>query len=43
MDVYMRRLRHKIEAHPKDRNLIRTIRGIGYSFMGDGEEARDSA
>ncbi|HEY7907726.1 MAG TPA: response regulator transcription factor [Thermomicrobiales bacterium] len=43
LDVYMRRLRHKIEAHPQGRNLIRTIRGIGYSFMGDGEEARDSA
>ena len=33
LDVYMRRLRHKIEAHPQGRNLIRTIRGIGYSFM----------
>ncbi len=35
VDVYIRRLRHKIEAHPKDRNLIRTIRGVGYIFQGD--------
>ena len=32
MDVYIRRLRRKIEAHPKDRDLIRTVRGIGYTF-----------
>lgn len=35
VDVYIRRLRHKIEAHPKDRNLIRTVRGIGYIYEGD--------
>jgi two-component system, OmpR family, response regulator RegX3 len=35
VDVYIRRLRHKIEAHPKDRNLIRTIRGVGYVYEGD--------
>jgi two-component system, OmpR family, response regulator RegX3 len=34
VDVYIRRLRHKIEAHPKDRNLIRTIRGVGYVYEG---------
>ncbi len=42
VDVYIRRLRHKIEAHPKDRNLIRTIRGVGYVFDGD-ESAEVSA
>jgi DNA-binding response OmpR family regulator len=35
VDVYIRRLRHKIEADPKDRNLIRTIRGVGYVYEGD--------
>jgi DNA-binding response OmpR family regulator len=35
VDVYIRRLRHKIEAHPKDRDLIRTVRGIGYIYEGD--------
>jgi len=35
VDVYIRRLRQKIEAHPKDRNLIRTIRGVGYVYDGD--------
>jgi DNA-binding response OmpR family regulator len=35
IDVYIRRLRRKIEAHAKDRDLIRTVRGIGYTFHGD--------
>jgi two-component system response regulator RegX3 len=35
VDVYIRRLRHKIETHPKDRNLIRTVRGTGYIYEGD--------
>jgi two-component system, OmpR family, response regulator RegX3 len=35
VDVYIRRLRQKIEAHPKDRHLIRTIRGVGYVYEGD--------
>jgi len=44
IDVHIRRLRHKIEAHPKDRDLIRTVRGVGYSFRGDRDgERRDSA
>jgi DNA-binding response OmpR family regulator len=43
IDVHIRRLRHKIEAHPKDRNLIRTVRGVGYTFHGDHGEARDTA
>ena len=43
IDVYIRRLRHKIEANPNDRNLIRTIRGVGYTFTGDQADERDSA
>jgi DNA-binding response OmpR family regulator len=35
VDVYIRRLRHKIEADPKQRTLIRTIRGVGYVYEGD--------
>ena len=35
VDVYIRRLRHKIEADPKARQLIRTIRGVGYVYEGD--------
>ena len=35
VDVYIRRLRHKIEAEPKGRQLIRTIRGVGYVYEGD--------
>lgn len=42
IDVHIRRLRHKIEAHPKDRNLIRTVRGVGYSFRGDRQDERDA-
>lgn len=43
VDVYIRRLRRKIEAHPKDRDLIRTVRGIGYVFHGESNEARYTA
>jgi two-component system response regulator RegX3 len=39
VDAYIRRLRRKIEAHPKDRDLIRTVRGAGYIFHGDGSES----
>jgi len=38
VDVYIRRLRNKIEPDAQDRQLIRTIRGIGYVYEGD--EAR---
>jgi two-component system, OmpR family, response regulator RegX3 len=43
VDVYIRRLRRKIESHPKDRNLIRTVRGIGYVFQGESGDQRHSA
>ena len=38
VDVYIRRLRHKIEADPKARELIRTIRGVGYVYEGNQDE-----
>jgi two-component system response regulator RegX3 len=31
-DVYVRRLRKKIEVHPNDRSFIHTVRGVGYVF-----------
>ena len=43
IDVHIRRLRHKIEAHPTDRDLIRTVRGVGYAFQGEAGGRRDSA
>lgn len=43
IDVHIRRLRHKIEANPKDRNLIRTVRGVGYAFQGEAAGQRHSA
>jgi DNA-binding response OmpR family regulator len=39
VDAYIRRLRRKIEAHPKDRDLISTVRGAGYIFHGDCSES----
>lgn len=41
-DVFIRRLRRKIESNPDKPTLIRTVRGIGYIFRegrGDGEPA----
>ncbi|HEX6546645.1 MAG TPA: helix-turn-helix domain-containing protein, partial [Bryobacteraceae bacterium] len=32
VDVYILRLRQKIEASPANRGLIRSVRGFGYSF-----------
>lgn len=43
VDVYIRRLRRKIETNPKDRNLIRTVRGIGYLFQSESSDQRHSA
>ena len=34
VDVYIRRLRMKIEAKPEDRNLIRTVKGVGFVYTG---------
>lgn len=35
VDVYIRRLRNKLEAQPRDPQLIRTIRGVGYIYEGE--------
>lgn len=40
VDVYIRRLRRKIESHPENRELIRTVRGVGYVFQ-DGPSKQD--
>jgi len=32
VDVYVRRLREKIERNPEDPRLLRTVRGAGYRF-----------
>jgi DNA-binding response OmpR family regulator len=32
VDVYIRRVRHKLESDPNDPRYIRTVRGAGYSF-----------
>jgi DNA-binding response OmpR family regulator len=34
VDVHIRRLREKIEAHPEDPSYIGTVRGAGYRFLG---------
>jgi DNA-binding response OmpR family regulator len=39
VDVYILRLRRKIEADPDDPRLIRSVRGFGYSFQADGAAA----
>ncbi len=43
VDVYIRRLRHKIEAGPRERGLIRTIRGVGYVYEGDRPSVADAS
>jgi two-component system phosphate regulon response regulator PhoB len=32
VDVYIRRLREKIERDPEDPHYLRTVRGAGYKF-----------
>lgn len=39
VDVYILRLRHKLEPDPANPQLIRSVRGFGYSFQGEGEPA----
>lgn len=38
VDVYIRYLRHKIDADPND-SLIKTVRGVGYTLRNDNYEA----
>jgi len=33
VDVYIRRLRQKVESDPNDPRYIRTVRGAGYVFQ----------
>lgn len=44
IDMQVSRLRHKIEAAPKDPELIKTVRGGGYVFAADveGDETADT-
>ena len=35
LDVYIRRLRTKLEEHPSDPKLIQTVKGGGYRFVPD--------
>jgi DNA-binding response OmpR family regulator len=37
VDVYILRLRQKIERDPAHPNFIRSVRGFGYSFKADVE------
>ncbi len=39
VDVYILRLRHKIEADPTDPRLIRSVRGFGYTFQAESATA----
>lgn len=41
-DVYIRRLRKKIEANPMDPSLIHTIRGVGYVFRNVRRDAESA-
>ena len=45
VDVYILRLRQKIEADPANPLLIRSVRGFGYSFNNTAivEEIQDAA
>jgi len=39
VDVHIHRLREKIEAQPEDPKYIGTVRGAGYRFLGQADEA----
>jgi DNA-binding response OmpR family regulator len=43
VDVYIRRLREKIEVDPKDPKYLRTVRGFGYRFDLDPSQAPPEA
>ncbi|WP_217922437.1 response regulator transcription factor [Miltoncostaea oceani] len=38
VDVHVRHLRQKVEHDPSAPQLIRTVRGVGYAFGGDGPQ-----
>ena len=37
VDVYVRRLREKIELHPQEPIYLQTVHGIGYRFAGGSD------
>src|SRR5262249_16284879 len=39
VDVYIRRIREKVEPTPQDPAYVQTIHGVGYRFATNGEEA----
>ncbi len=39
VDVYILRLRHKVETDPANPLLIRSVRGFGYSFNAEAPAA----
>jgi phosphate regulon transcriptional regulator PhoB len=39
VDVYIRRIREKIELKPQDPAYVQTIHGVGYRFATNGEES----
>lgn len=43
VDVYILRLRQKIEADPANPLYIRSVRGFGYSFNGEAEKGAEPA
>jgi DNA-binding response OmpR family regulator len=43
VDVYIHRLRHKIEADPAQPRYLHTVRGLGYVFRVDPEPGSDLA
>ena len=38
VDVHVRHLRQKVEHDASAPQLIRTVRGVGYAFGGDGAQ-----
>jgi two-component system phosphate regulon response regulator PhoB len=38
IDVYVRRLREKIEADPENPEYLKTVRAVGYKFEVPGEK-----
>ena len=39
VDVYIRRVREKIEEHPQDPIYLQTVHGVGYRFATEGQPA----
>ena len=39
VDVYIRRIREKIEAEPQQPGYVQTVHRVGYRFAANGEES----